>query len=692
MKRTLLFIAGVLAFVTMMAQNSQVPDYLPFVETGKQWHVARTDFDAPTLHFDTYTMNEEVVKDGKTYLKMYRHEDLLDVVYDAGLLREEDRKVYLFDTDKQKEFLMFDYSLKTGDTYETYSYDEQKMMTYKVLSVGYYTEGPQVVRYVQEADSMTAQHRYLRKWVVQSDVEEDLCLEPKTWIEGVGSIEGPFANLYDARPVSSRDNLAYVNDLNGDLYLPFSFYDTLNRQAHGCNLPTDTENNMEENWHHRLTYELEGDRLHVYGKVFTQCGPNNYAYFYEEPTDDPLVHKIEFEIQEVQPMMDCMALRHTNFYVPGFDPNMNYIVVDNQGEEHPVINRTPQNEYHPFIEDGKLWVVKENSDWSADEWIKYYYFDGDTIVNGQKAKRMMCDSQNAGVEYVGAWYEQDKKVYFATGRQQFELLYDFTLSSGDSIHTPDGYVMAVDKVSGGIPGFKGTYYNFRLAQDGTVVERWLEGVGIDYWPGRNPYYEFDESSGVLLACGIGDEIIYCNSEVDDPYVMGARKGRFDFTHTIKTKPKAPIRREKSDACISSSEREVARPKVKAPISRAAEQSLYSEYNEQHLNINLAPIDDAYLVRITNETGIALYEKAVNAGSIVALNIDISAYAKGRYTVVVENSQETFTGEFETQTTAIEEVRNGKTEVGSSIYNLQGQRIGFLKKGLNIVNGRKVVVK
>lgn len=689
MKRTLLFIACVLASATMMAQNSQLPDYFPFVETGKQWHVARTDFGAPTLHFDTYTMNEEVVKDGKTYLKMYRHEDLLDVVYDAGLLREEDRKVYLFDTDKQKEFLMFDYSLKAGDTYETYSYDEQKMMTCKVLSVGYYTEGPEVVSYVQEADSMTTQRRYLRKWVVQSDVEEELCLEPKIWIEGVGSIEGPFANLYDERPISSRNYLAYVEDLYGDFYLPFSFYDTLNRQAHGCNLPTDTENNMEDDRHHRLTYELEGDRLHVYGKVFTQCGPNNYAYFYEEPTDDPLVHKIEFEIQEVQPMMDCMALRHTNFYVPGFDPNMNYIVVDNQGEEHPVINRTPQNEYHPFIEDGKLWVVKENSDWSADEWIKYYYFDGDTIVNGQKAKRMMCDSQNAGIEYVGAWYEQDKKVYLATGRQQFELLYDFTLSSGDSIHTPDGYVMAVDKLSGGIPGFKGAYYALRDAFG--QEQHWLEGVGSVFDPWLNFRGGWDVV-GSLLVCRIGDEIIYYNSDLDDPYVMGARKGRFDFTHTIKTNPKAPIRREKSDACISSSEREVVRPKVKAPISRAAEQSLYGEYNEQQLSINLDPVDDAYLVRITNETGIALYEKAVNAGSIVALNIDISAYAKGRYTVVVENSQETFTGEFETQTTAIEEVRNGKTEVGSHIYNLQGQRIGFLKKGLNIVNGRKVVVR
>ena len=78
---------------------------------------------------------------------------------------------------------------------------------------------------------------------------------------------------------------------------------------------------------------------------------------------------------------------------------------------------------------------------------------------------------------------------------------------------------------------------------------------------------------------------------------------------------------------------------------------------------------------------------------MGLNIDISAYAKGRYTVTVENSLETFTGEFEVQTTGIEEVSyNNKAKTNNTIFNLQGQRISSLQKGLNIVNGRKVVIK
>ena len=128
------------------------------------------------------------------------------------------------------------------------------------------------------------------------------------------------------------------------------------------------------------------------------------------------------------------------------------------------------------------------------------------------------------------------------------------------------------------------------------------------------------------------------------------------------------------------------------MARESEPSLYGEYNNLQLGININPLDDAYLVHITDETGKTVYEKTVNAGSIVGLNIDISAYAKGRYTVTVENSNESFTGEIDTRTTGIEDnVRIEKLK-SESIYNLQGQRISTLQKGLNIVNGRKLYVK
>ena len=168
-----------------------------------------------------------------------------------------------------------------------------------------------------------------------------------------------------------------------------------------------------------------------------------------------------------------------------------------------------------------------------------------------------------------------------------------------------------------------------------------------------------------MSCTVGDEVIYLNDAYEDGATPeAARKDRIDFTHTIKIKPKS------------------------RSMTAEAMTPLYGEYNDQQLGINLCALDEAYLVSITDEAGKTVYEKTVNAGSIVGLNIDISAYAKGRYTVTVENSNESFTGQFETQTTGISLTPTLSNEEGT-IYNLQGQRISTLRKGLNIVNGRKV---
>ena len=1069
----------------VMAQdiNTNGFDYLPFVKAGKKWNVIRSDFDRGYHHEYYKLMNEKVEKAGKTYMKMYRSEDDLDVVYDTGLFREEDRKVYFFDDAMQKEYLMFDFSLQAGDTYETYSYDDQKMVSYKVLSVDNYTEGPEVIRYEydEKGDSMVTHHRLLRKWTVR---RMDNNLE-KTWIEGAGSLEGPLGNLQDVvLPGLTKDYLAYVES-KGEPYLPFSFYDTMNKQIHGCNLPTGAEDYENYDKHHKLTYELEGSRLHIYGKVFTQCGPNNYAYFYEKKTDDPLVNKIEFVIQEVEPLADCMALHATNFYVPGFDPNMNYIVVDNQGVEHPVINKTPQMAYRPLVEEGKHWtydnymplrpekydhyyyydlkgdtliaglhcmkmysenssnnnaicyegalyevnkkvycffpeknqaellydfdctvgdtiqvregqlavkdirtednggiairkyilmpvvaaenymgeifwiegvgaskdffgmlplpgnyntlnacelngeklyqtiesdyteagyhkmaiegkrwnyihyhlendgwheepysyVVKgdtiirrttykklyyqdakterfaclllergrtvyKNTDfgnnsydspvlttffefdredfgrvftWKAknnsgntnwmvygvdtvevnnrqfrrytclqkyseesetlttikydgegvwhDIWVEgvgsasrgiedqypshepqvrstsdyttfvscyengeciftaddfniqtttkldedmdyrpfveegkvwkvgcgsqrnpvqlfveYYYFDGDTIIDGKTCKQMMCqryvnpDYPDYAVtlryplqSYVGAWYEEDKKVYLCnTTDQQFKLMYNFSVNADDTLQIHNQSYAIGPKQTGGLKGFKGVYRNVMMCATGNSIYNttWLEGVGGIDGPIVSHYLGEENHVGFLMSCTVGDEVIYLNDEYEDgatPKEMEARKQRFDFSHTIKTKPKAPMRRE-------------------------GEMALYGEYSQQQLAIHLNPLDDAYLVRITDETGKDVYQKAINAGSIVGLNIDISAYEKGRYTVTVENSNESFTGEFEAQTTGIEAISYQTSAVRHHIYNLQGQRLSTLQKGLNIVNGQKIYVK
>ena len=672
----------------------QKVDYIPFVELGKQWHVVSADANPNyACHLERYEMSENVERDGKTYTHTYCLDDELNEYHDAGLFREENRRVYKYDETTGRDIMLYDFSLKEGDTF-AYEFGLGQPVNCKVLKQGWLSNGPQIVSSctLSPADTLNVEYRWLRTWTIGRDNGAGEFFEVATWVEGIGALENMFTSFAFG---GVKSCLAYVERNDNETschqneYLPFSFcniYDVMG-QVHGCDLHTGAEDNWDSDGHHKLTYELEGHRLHVYGEVFTNCGPNDYAYFFEKPTDDPLVHKIEFVIQEVEPLKDCMALHATDFYVPGFDPNMNYIVVDNNGEEHPVINKTPQLAYRPFVEEGKVWKVGSTTGISDGivKMVDYYYFDGDTIINGKTCKQMMCQryvnpeypdyanmSQIPSLRNAGAWYEEDKKVYtYNTTNKQFRMRYDFSLEAYDTLLIDNLYPYVIGpKQTGGIKGFKGVYRDVMWCFDegASYCTTWLEGVGGIDGPIVNIYYGEEGYGLFLMSCAVGDEVIYLNDEYEDGATPdGARKGRFDFTHTVKTKPKAPRRAVNA-------------------------QSLYGEYNAMRLDINLDPLDDAYLVRITDESGKIVYEKSVNAGTVVALSIDISAYAEGRYTVTIENSDESFTGQFEAQTSGIETIVYNHGEKSHHIYNLQGQRISSMQKGLNIVGGKKIIVK
>ena len=350
--------------------------------------------------------------------------------------------------------------------------------------------------------------------------------------------------------------------------------------------------------------------------------------------------------------------------------------------------------YRPMIEDGKVWKVGSKK--IKDNLVKlvgYYYFDGDTIIGGKTCKKMMFQQYVTPdypeydavirfplLQYVGAWYEEDKKVYFCNaGSKQMDIKYDFSIEANDTLWYDTYYPCVIGpRQTGGLKGFKGVYRIVLTPQEegpGSYNTTWLEGVGSNESPTKYVYYGKEYHLYFLMSCSVGDEVIYLNDEYEDgatPWEMDAKKHRFDFTHTIKTKPQTR--------------------------SEAAEekQSLYGEYSDQLLDINLDPLDEAYLVRITNESDKVVYEKTVNAGNIVGLNIDISAYPEGRYTVTIENNGESFTGEFDTQTTGISDALrlNDKGEmINNNIYNLQGQRVTTpVKGGIYIQNGKKLIIK
>ena len=686
MKKTLLFIAFVLTSITMFAQEEQ-NDYLPFVELGKQWHVVSNPTNPYVpCSFERYEMYDQEEVDGKTYVRigLLQEDSDVDGWEEVGLFREENRRVYKYVAGR--DVLMYDFSLKEGDTF-AYEIGFDEPVICKVVKQGWLEDGPQI----QMLDSLTAdgewtfKYRKLRTWTIGFDNGLGEYNELMTWVEYIGALK----NMFSLPGMVGRMScLAYLERhdeyYNDYLYLPFSLYNMYG-PIYGCNMPKKAAE-LSEDWVSQYTYELEGDRLHVYGKDVLNCGGNYYAYFTEEPTDDPLVHKLHFSIKEVGPETTCSSFYTTDFYVPGFNPIYNYIVVDDQGEEHSVINKTPQNEYRPMIEDGKVWKVGGRGTGNPVQFVEYYYFEGDTIINGKTCKQMMryvyygpnypdlyLIDPLPELSYIGAWYEEDQKVYFCNAiNNQFRLMYDFSLNTNDTLWINKDYPPYVvgSKQIGGLEGFKGVYRDVMWSgdEDPYYNTTWLEGVGGIEGPINNVYLGEENHGLFLMSCVVGDEVIYHNDEYEDGATpAGVRKGRFDFTHNKKIKPRTRMSSEE-------------------------EPSLYGEYNDKQLDINLEPLDDTYQVCITNGSGKAVYEKTINAGNIVGLNIDISAYTKGHYTVTVENSLESFTGEFETLTNGIEENVKIKELKNSSIYNLQGQRLSRLQKGLNIVNGKKIYVR
>jgi hypothetical protein len=366
--------------------------------------------------------------------------------------------------------------------------------------------------------------------------------------------------------------------------------------------------------------------------------------------------------------------------------------------------------YRPFIEEGKVWKVGAIGYGNPVQLVGHFYFDGDTIIDGRTCKQLMCQwyvSPEHRNYYVlskfynsqglaGSCYEEDKKVYvYNTISKQFQIAYDFSLDANDTLWVNPTYVVG-PRQAGGINGFKGVHRDVMFVDGGQSIYNttWLEGVGGIDCPIISLYREGEDKKLFLMSCSVGDEVIYLNDEYEDGATPAEARKRIDFTHTIKTQPKAPRRAmgARVPAVGSSLQSLEASPTEEG-------QTLYGEYNNLLLDINLDPLDDAYTVCITDETGKTVYEKSINAGNIVGLNIDISTYAAGRYTVTVENSRESFTGQFETVTTGIEDITLMRAGTGAcpytgqgAIYNLQGQRIRSLQKGLNIVNGRKVYVE
>ena len=375
-----------------------------------------------------------------------------------------------------------------------------------------------------------------------------------------------------------------------------------------------------------------------------------------------------------------------------------------------------------FVEEGKRWQVVRTSYENEPLELLLYYLSGDTLINGQPGCQMYCEHITVKIdsdtpaslwsEYVGALYEEDCRVYFydpTAKHKDWTLLYDFAASVGDTLELYAGPALVFAEQYYGKPtvscvvtnkatwdtdpNCKGTVTSVvvqRLSmgggepgEEGAEYERiaceWIEGVGSRWIPVHNLLpYNWGGYSYTLVSCYVDGELLYYNqafSEKVPPFgwlgdattSFDSAKKRIDFTHVVKKEPKAPGRRTRA----------------------ADEGGISGEFDSESMIIDFGSLSDAYTVSIKDKNGQTMYQKKVYTDSVLALEIHISMYKMGDYTVCVENDNESFVGSFNpAEAASIVGLRHSAPDA-AVCYDLMGRRLHAKPAaGFYISNGKK----
>ena len=360
--------------------------------------------------------------------------------------------------------------------------------------------------------------------------------------------------------------------------------------------------------------------------------------------------------------------------------------------------------YRPFIEEGKVWKVGWFNFSDTAGGLEYHYFYGDTIVEGRVCKKMMCQYEYCTLwemssqrfksrsEYVGALYEESGRVYYAKpNSEDLKLIYDFASSKGSVIecYRTEGDFMLPCTISSKQISQDATFHGktteVSLNISNEVIGIWREGVGY------NCLQNFidDTKTGLhqkLMSCTVGDEVLYHDDSLIDGVTpeepSEVKKKWLDFTHTVKTRPKAPergVKSEKSDDGL---------------VANSEEETVTGEYSVKALFVNFTTLAGPYAITITDAAGQEVYRKVVQTSNVVALNTDISAYPKGSYTLTVENEEEVYAAllninDENSLSPTLSPARDGSA---GAVYNLSGQRLTVPRRGVNIIDGKKVAIK
>ncbi|MBP5769939.1 MAG: hypothetical protein J6W75_01060 [Bacteroidaceae bacterium] len=354
--------------------------------------------------------------------------------------------------------------------------------------------------------------------------------------------------------------------------------------------------------------------------------------------------------------------------------------------------------YHPFLENGKVWRTGIDSSDGFSEQYEYCLY-GDTVLDGKtccvlgvsKLKPIGGAYTPIDTLYVGAMYEEGHKVYGAKqGESHLALLYDFESPEGTDLKINGDLYTITCRVKSTDDAYKGNYTYIKVKGDTEeIVTYWMEGVGGFHSPMESV---FDSSqtglrNEILISCSLGDEVIYLREDCI-PNKLYVKKQWLDFTHVTKPRPKAPAKGAgQSHISLLTSSKETT------GANGGEGETLSGDYSDTRLFVNLNPLSGLYFITMLDEAGQKVYHKEVLTSNVVALNSDLRNYKEGLYTLTIENSEEQYTAyltlplPLDDDAVSSPQMINDKWSNGR-FFDLTGRRLNTPPaKGIYIEDGR-----
>ena len=165
-----------LVIVVLSIGTAQAGDgYIPFVAKNKNWHVLGFSVGPYSSVSDYRFGSEEVVYGSHTYLNLYEINDKGEE-HSIGLLREENRRVYIFDKATEQEYCAYDFTLEVGDMFD----------------IGYGSMADHcIVTKVGKVNINGMNLKTITFSSIASYDDKEMFHEDHTWVEGIGSWGGP---------------------------------------------------------------------------------------------------------------------------------------------------------------------------------------------------------------------------------------------------------------------------------------------------------------------------------------------------------------------------------------------------------------------------------------------------------------------------------------------------------------------